>query len=67
MLDKGKNKILKRYIVQQLKPQNHPVIKKIQKIVDDYFGNEKTYLIQLPFHYLVLNFKHIYIYEYRGF
>ena len=57
MLDKGKNKILKTYIVQQLKPQNHQAIKNFQKIVDDYFGNEKTYLIQLPFSLFGVEFR----------
>ena len=49
MLDKGKNKMVKTSIVQQLKPQNHPTIKNFQKIMDGYFGNEQKYPIQLPF------------------
>ena len=42
MLDKGKNKMVETSIVQQLKPLNHPTINFFKKIVDGYFGNEKT-------------------------
>ena len=47
MLDKGKNKMVKTSIVQQLKPQNPLVIKNFQKIVDGYYGTPHGHLINL--------------------